>query len=305
MLAVGAALIVVYLVVGVGLARATAAGVSFLPTYSAARSVAQGHPSDMYDRPAELRAHAAILPGRPTQLSPYLNPPAAALVVAPLTRLPFASAYVVWAALQTLLLVIGALLLVRGRRPHDLLAPAVLCLGGMWCALDVVLGEWDGVTLLGLALCWRWRAQDRAVAAGLALGILGGLSKPHLLIGVAVYLVVRREWRLVAAAAAGAVTVLVVPALALSPHLLGYDPALLLPFLVPILADRHNRPVLVALLLLLDVASWLDLGNITLFPPGRLTTPLLCVLAGWWLWESRAAALPEVDRGEAGVALAA
>jgi hypothetical protein len=61
------------------------------------------------------------------------------------------------------------------------------------------------------------------------------------------------------------------------------------PFLVPLLAQRR-RPVLVGLLLVLDVTCWLDLGNITTFPPGRLTPLLLCALAGWWLWESRHAA---------------
>jgi hypothetical protein len=204
MVVVGAALIAVYLVVGANLLRDTSAGIDFLPTYSAGRAVAHGHPLQMYDRAAGVRANAAVLPGHAPSLAPFLNPPGAALVVAPLSALPFATAYLLWALLQAVLLVAGALLLC-GRRPRrELVAPAVFCLGGVWCFLDVVLGQWDGVTLLGLALCWRLRAQDRMVAAGLALGLLGGLAKPHLLVGVAAYLLVRREWRLVAAAAAGA-----------------------------------------------------------------------------------------------------
>jgi alpha-1,2-mannosyltransferase len=370
MVVIGAALIAMYLLVGVNLGRGTQAGIDFLPTYSAGTAVAHGHPAEMYDRAAELRAHAAILPGHTLSQAPFLNPPGAALLVAPLSALPFSAAYLLWALLQTVLLGTGALLLC-GRRPRgELVAPAVFCLGGVWCFLDVVLGQWDGVTLLGLALCWRLRAQDRMVAAGLALGLLGGLAKPHLLVGVAAYLLVRREWRLVAAAAAGALAVIVVPALLLSPHLLvdfvrtmgssgvdplsqrfvslsglvyswfgitalsrlaglvlsavavcvagwlgtrragdplrreaavvalsllvsphllSYDPVLLLPFLIAILAEGQRRLVLVAGLLLLDAASWLDFGNVTLFPPGRLTTPVLCALAGWWVWESGAA----------------
>lgn len=383
---IGAALIAVYLVVGVELGRSTSLGIDFLPTYSAGMAVANGHPAEMYHRAGGLR-HATILPGHaPSQA--FLNPPGAALVVAPLTRLPFAFASVLWALLQVVLLVAGSILFRGGRPRRDLVAPAVLCLGGAWCFLDVVLGQWDGVTLLGVALCWRWRAQDRAVAAGLALGMLGGLAKPHLLVGVAVYLLVRREWRLVFAAAAAALAVIVVPALLLSPgllmdfvhsmgssgidplsqrfvslsglmyswfgnsslarvaglllsgaaavaagwlgtrhggdplrreaalvtlsllitpHLLGYDVVLLLPFLIAVLVDGRQRTMLVAGLVLLNAATWLDTGTASLFPPGRLTTPILCVLAGWWIWESRrsvAAVAADEDRA-AGLVLVA
>ncbi|MDB5067736.1 MAG: hypothetical protein JWM18_4170 [Chloroflexi bacterium] len=383
---IGAALIAVYLVVGVELGRSTSLGIDFLPTYSAGMAVANGHPAEMYHRAGGLR-HATILPGHaPSQA--FLNPPGAALVVAPLTRLPFAFASVLWALLQVVLLVAGSILFRGGRPRRDLVAPAVLCLGGAWCFLDVVLGQWDGVTLLGVALCWRWRAQDRAVAAGLALGMLGGLAKPHLLVGMAVYLLVRRELRLVVAAAAGALAVIVVPALLLSPHLLmdfvhsmgssgidplsqrfvslsglmyswfgnsslarvaglllsgaaavaagwlgtrhggdplrreaalvtlsllitphllGYDVVLLLPFLIAVLVDGRQRTMLVAGLVLLNAATWLDTGTASLFPPGRLTTPILCVLAGWWIWESRrsvAAVAADEDRA-AGLVLVA
>jgi hypothetical protein len=365
MVVIGAALIAVYLVVGVELGRSSL-GIDFLPTYNAGMAVATGHPAGMYDRAGEL-GHATVLPGHPPAQA-FLNPPGAALVVAPLTRLPFAFASVLWALLQVVLLIAGSVLLRGGRPRRDLVAPAVLCLGGVWCFLDVVLGQWDGVTLLGVALCWRWRAQDRAIAAGLALGMLGGLAKPHLLVGVALYLLMRREWRLVMAAAAAALAVIVVPALLLSPHLLmdfvhsmgssgidplsqrfvslgglmdswfgnsslargaglllsgaaavvagwlgtrhggdplrrdaavvtlsllitphllGYDLVLLLPFLIAVLVDGRQRAMLVAGVVLLDAATWLDTGNASLFPPGRLTTPILCVLAGWWIRESR------------------
>ncbi|MEA2618673.1 MAG: hypothetical protein QOE72_4456 [Chloroflexota bacterium] len=375
MVVIGVALIAVYLVVGIELGRSTSLGVDFLPTYSAGMAVADGHPAGMYERGGGL-GHATILPGHPPSAA-FLNPPGAALVAAPLTRLPFAVASVLWALLQAVLLVAGSILFRSGRPRRDLVAPAVLCLGGAWCFLDVVLGQWDGVTLLGLALCWRWRAQDRAIAAGLALGMLGGLAKPHLLVGVAVYLLVRREWRLVLAAAAGALAVIVVPALLLSPHLLtdfvhsmgssgidplsqrfvslgglmyswfgnsslarvvglllsgaavvvagwlgtrhggdplrreaavvtlsllitphllGYDLVLLLPFLIAVLTDGRRRAVLVAGLLLLDAATWLDTGTASLFPPGRLTTPLLCVFAGWWIWQSRGSVAANATR---------
>ncbi|HUE60753.1 MAG TPA: hypothetical protein VMO88_14345 [Acidimicrobiales bacterium] len=52
-------------------------------------------------------------------------------------------------------------------------------------------------------------------------------------------------------------------------------------------------------MVVLDAATWLDTGNASLFPPGRLTTPILCAFAGWCIWESqRTVAVVRAGEGE-------
>jgi hypothetical protein len=369
MLIIGMALLAVSAVLLVRLDRSASAGIDFLPTYVAGRALLHGHAPEIYESLAQTRQYAQILPGQVPSHNPFLNPPGAALLAAPLALLRFSVADRLWAVLQAILLVSSTLLLLPQKPRWALAFPAlVFCLGSAFCALDILLGQWDGVTVLGLALCWRWRAQSRPLAAGLALGLLGGLAKPHLLAGVAIYLVVRREWRLVATAAGGAIASVVAPALLLSPHLLvdfirtvgsssgdpvsqrfvslsgllaswfgnspishdlglgvsalalvvagwlgtrtgrddlclggaavtlsllasphllGYDAVLLVPFLCARLLQNQRLWIPICGVVALDLASWLDLGNAQLFPPGRLTPLVLGALALWWFTESQ------------------
>ena len=109
------------------------AGYDFVALYSAARLVATGAASSVTDAGALLAMEHATLPERTILLNDP-NPPALALLMAPLGALPLVPAYAIWAALGAAALATAAYLLGRlaepGQRvrlfPFAMLAPPSL-----------------------------------------------------------------------------------------------------------------------------------------------------------------------------------
>jgi multidrug transporter EmrE-like cation transporter len=83
------------------------AGYDFVALYAAARLVATGAASSVTDADALLRMEHATLPER-TILLNNPNPPALALLMAPLGALPLVPAYAIWAALGAVALAAAA-----------------------------------------------------------------------------------------------------------------------------------------------------------------------------------------------------
>jgi hypothetical protein len=80
-----------------------------------------------------------------------------------------------------------------------------------------VEAQWDGVLVLGVALAYAsWRGQH-AATAGFASGFTAAIAKPHLAIGIAAFMLGRRDWRALAGAAAGAVATMLIGLLAAGP----------------------------------------------------------------------------------------
>jgi hypothetical protein len=109
------------------------AGYDFVALYAAARLVATGAASSVTDADALLAMEHAALPQRTIFLN-NPNPPALALLMAPLGALPLVTAYAIWAALGALALAaaayfLGALADPRQRMrllPFAILAPPSL-----------------------------------------------------------------------------------------------------------------------------------------------------------------------------------
>jgi len=188
----------------------------FAGTYAAATLWREGHSTELYSPAAE----EGVLAQTGTPVShldiPFENPPAAAVVAAPFSVLDSATAYRVWAWLQ-LALVIAAVVIVARAAPWPertsrwvKAAIGATALVGFGTAALWVEGQWDGLSVLGLALMYAgWRA-DRRLLAGLALGVTSAIAKPHLVVGLIAFVAVRRDWRVLAGAAGGAAgTVLV------------------------------------------------------------------------------------------------
>lgn len=167
------------------------AGADFLCFWTGGR-VALDEPSRLYDF-----AHvSALQPSAWTfgSLRPYINPPAALLLFAPLSRLPF------WASYALLMLISLSTLAVAGARVRApwwlLLLPAVAF--SIYCGqFTLLLG---GLILLGLG------ARDRPWLAGVFYGLAACL-KPQLLILLPVALAADRQWRTVLATGATGVVV--------------------------------------------------------------------------------------------------
>lgn len=198
----------------------------FAGTYVASTLIRSGEPAEIYDTAAERQA--LVAGGAPVSHDniPFENPPAAAVVTIPLTLLSAGAAWRTWSLLQLALMVLSLLLVARSapwpaalaRLPR--VAIVLVALAGFGTGLLFLEGQWDGVSVLGLAAAYALWRRDRPAAAGFALGFTAAIAKPQLVIGVAAYMVGRRDWRAVGGALAGAAVTVLIGLIGAGPHAL-------------------------------------------------------------------------------------
>ena len=92
-----------------------------------------------------------------------------------------------------------------GRAPRAATMLMAIAAGGTYAFL--LLGQIDGIAALGLAASYAAWRKDRPAAAGFCLALAFAATKPHLAIGLGVWLVARRDWRALGGAAAGCAVV--------------------------------------------------------------------------------------------------
>jgi alpha-1,2-mannosyltransferase len=178
-------------------------GTDFLTHYTAGRMVLAGDARDLYDAPVQAAAQKAAINAPLDRPSPFLLPPAAALLFAPLALLPYSVAATLWAVVAIGLIAISLRLVwplspLRGRVPAAL---ATLALVGTYpVSMNLVGGNNAALWLTIYALGARYLLTGRAIAAGLVLGF--GALKPQLFLAVPVLLLIQRRWRTLGAFAA-------------------------------------------------------------------------------------------------------
>lgn len=196
----------------------------FAGTYVAATLIRQGDAAQIYNPAVERRT--LVESGAPAGHDdiPFENPPAAAVVAVPFTLLSAGAAWRAWSLLQLLLVALSLWLVARAapwpaRLPSlPRLAVVLIAFAGFGTGLLLVEGQWDGVSVLGLGLAYvAWR-HGRPGIAGFALGFTAAIAKPQLVIGIAAYMVGRRDWRGVAGAVAGALVTAAIGLIAVGPH---------------------------------------------------------------------------------------
>jgi hypothetical protein len=136
-----------------------------------------------------------------------LNPPFQTLIIGPLARLPYITAFWMWGIISLLALGIGAVLVERGTRPPNSprgpLRPLIflfLTLAYFPSWISVAIGQISPLIFLLLAVVWYAARKDHDAWAGIVLGIALSLK---LFVGVLLILfLVRRCWRLLAWTAA-------------------------------------------------------------------------------------------------------
>ena len=196
----------------------------FAGTYVAATLVRTGHAAQMYDPTTEQRA--LVESGAPAGHDdiPFENPPGAAVVALPFSLLNAGAAWRAWSLLQLLLVALSLWMVARAapwpasmsRLPR--VATALVALAGFGTGLVLLEGQWDGVSVMGLAIAYvAWR-HGRPGLAGFALGFTAAIAKPQLVIGIAAYMLGRRDWRGIAGAIAGAGVTVVIGLLADGPR---------------------------------------------------------------------------------------
>jgi hypothetical protein len=190
-----------------GLGRVDQMGSDFSASYVAATVWLHG--GNLYDQHLEIARHFALIPPgyHVTVIDlPFITPPLTAVLVAPLTLLDLPTAYRLASLLQYAMLRHAPW---PSRAPAGLRAAALLGgLAGVGGGVLLLQGQWDGVSALSLALAYAaWRRGHRARAGA---WLIGGalLAKPHLALGLAVWMLAWRDRRILAGAAAGAAAVI-------------------------------------------------------------------------------------------------
>jgi len=177
----------------------------------------------MYDEALQAPLHASLIaPDREGNL-PFVNPPLAAALALPVSLLSLQGAYRLWSILQFALLVISVVVAIRGspgwrELPGLTLAAiglaALACLG-TWATL--LLGQWDGVSALGLAIAYWSLRRHRPATAGAVLAVSSLIAKPHLALGLAAFVLGWRDRRLIGGAVAGLVAAVALSLLVAGP----------------------------------------------------------------------------------------
>ena len=188
-------------------------GTDFSASYVAALVLRDGDGAQLYNQQVEHARHLSLLPAGTVIDLPFITPPTSALLALPLTALDPGTAFRVWSVIELLLLALAVWIAIRagpwpassGRSPRVATALVALAAGGTYAFL--VLGQIDGVTALGLAAAYlAWR-KDRPAFAGFWMALAFAATKPHLAIGLGVWLVARRDWRALSGALAGSAVV--------------------------------------------------------------------------------------------------
>ena len=187
--------------------------------YTAGTLVRTGDVAHLYDASAQAAVQHELF-GSISRTMGYPLPLFVALVFAPFTRLSFVASYLVWLGVNVAALAVLLRLSWRWLEAIPMAVRAVFLV----CAVSVTAlgvlmqGQVDLFVLGGFAGCYALLRAGRPFTAGSVLAL--ALFKPHLLAGVVLLLLVKRQWRAIAGLAAAGVPLLLGPALLLGPHLL-------------------------------------------------------------------------------------
>lgn len=266
----------------------------FLSFYAAGWLVRTGRAAELYDPDTMEWAQRLLYPGGFERAIGYPLPVFAAWLFAPFSTLPFTAAYFFWMALNALMLVVVLRSVEAKLRavPRTLRYVFLACAGlALPTLAAIVFGQADLLVLGALLAGYKVWRSGRSAAAGAVFAL--GAIKPHLLAGVVLLLVVRRDWKALARFACLGAALIVVPALLTAPEALADNLRLLVSY--PSSGDRlavnaevmpNWRGFVVSLTGRNDVALWL---------PGLAALALVCLALAVPRWTS-ARTPRELDR---------
>jgi hypothetical protein len=192
---------VVMLVPGMRSMAGPVKGGDFLQFFILGTLAGRGEFGSLYDVEILHRVQLAVLPDSTTDfyLTPY--PPHAGLLFAPLSQLSYLSALAIWAVFICLAYGLAVWSAWRRcawlpREPFLVILAAVAFLP-FWQLL--MHGQVTVVPMLAFAAAWLALERDRRFLAGACLGLIA--LKPQLALAVAVVVLARREWAMLAGGA--------------------------------------------------------------------------------------------------------
>lgn len=220
--AYGAAMLAVWLVLLLGYATGRGArdntgeilGPDFPSFYTGGWMLNHGEKARLYDtlRQRDIQRELGLRPAPPNEngVSAFVHPPHYALLVSPLSRLPYRAAFLL-NTFFTFGCVALALWILREKLPPDLALPTLKTRAGTLLILlalfsspvyfFVSAGQSSGLFLLLHTAILVSLSRRRDLSAGFF--IAAGMLKPHLFLALIPLLALRRKWRVLAAAFAG------------------------------------------------------------------------------------------------------
>jgi alpha-1,2-mannosyltransferase len=182
--------------------------------YTAGHMIAEGQSSSLYDFAAQADfqnryvdpSRVVVMPDRP-----FFYPAATALVFVPLVWLPLDAAYIIWIAVNLLLLWMAVRLLQKEAiLPENdwPLIGALLSLPVVSCLLQ---GQLSIVALFLYTVSFVLARRNRMFLAGLAVGLIA--IKFQLMVGFTAIVLIRRCWRFFGGIVTGASAVAIVSVL--------------------------------------------------------------------------------------------
>jgi hypothetical protein len=292
--AMALSILVAYTVMWVDVSQAHIGGSDFTATYVGGTLLREGHGAAIYDQTLQAPLHAALIaPSRGGNLA-FVYPPPAAVLVLPLTLLPLTAAYRVYQVGQLLMLALAVVIAARAapwplsrQRRFVPVVAGLAALAGQGSLALGLLGQWDGLSALGLAAAYALWRRDARFAGGAVLAASAAIAKPHLALGLAALLIGWRERRVLAGAASGVMAMLVVSLATVGPAGFGA-------FLASTQADASRWPLASMLGFTGLFGSWLGDGAATQLLAAACTVLALagCVLLGRRLARDRSALEP-------------
>lgn len=193
-------------------------GIDFHTYFAAASIGLQQGWSHIYDQAVVAEGQLDVVPTQWSQ--PFLSPPTVAWIAAPLTFLPYWTAFGVWAVLSFLVFALALAWSAVSAGVGRWIAVAG-ALSPWWVLHAVNLGQVVPLVAAGTVVAWRLLRDEKQVAAGIVLSVI--LLKPNTAILVPLALAFAGRYRALAAWLAAGAALAFVALIVLGPSgLAGY-----------------------------------------------------------------------------------
>lgn len=163
-----------------------------------------------YSLANQAMVHSRLTHSVVTMVVPFAAAPLAAVVAVPTTFLSLPVAYRLAGVVTYLLLLLGVILATHSVPGASWKRTAAIaaCVVGLPPSWELLfLGQWDGVAAAGIGAALWLRSRNHPVWSGWILVVTSGIAKPHLVVGVCLFVLMAKDRRWGLGVLTGAVTI--------------------------------------------------------------------------------------------------